>query len=201
MFRLTKIILIATTAGVLIWFIFGLLSSKNDTEEISIFSSDSGKNEEDESHTPSATSHIAGAGMAVSSELSKTYNSSGIGFSFNYPAGFKISEFTDEENRKTIILHRQDNAGNLQIYITPYDEPDFVVTKKKILNDIPDIIIEAPAGVDIGGTRGLAFFSKNEAFGDSAEVWFAKNGRFYQISGKRQNATILDGILRTWKFK
>ena len=137
------------------------------------------------------------------SAQTKKYENIKYGFSFNYPDGFTVSEFAEEGGKIVLTAQNAKTGEGLQIYITAYDDPNFVVSKESILRDVPDmpVLNSADAVVD-GKAKGAAFFSENESFGGAtAEVWFADGRNFYQATTLAKDAKILEEIIKSWKFK
>lgn len=67
---------------------------------------------------------------------------------------------------------------------------------------MPDLPFSNSVDVVIGGkARGVAFFSRNDAFsGETAEIWFADGRNFYQATAYRKDVKILEEIIKSWKF-
>lgn len=143
-------------------------------------------------------------------EYSKTYN--GAGFSFKYPAGFKISELpaADSVGGRTILVQNQAEKVGAQIYITPTEETSNILTTTDIADSLPDLAVRESQGVTIGNPvagagqsgKGVAFLSDNPAFGGaSREVWFVWKGHLYQISTYAELDPFLKGVFGTWQFR
>src|SRR3989344_1186592 len=101
------------------------------------------------------------------------YKNDQFGFSFGYPEGFNISAF---------------------------DEPG-PITKERILKDIPDMVISNEKEILVGGERALSFTSKDELGGETREIWIARGGYLYQITGYKNFEKELLEIMGTWKFQ
>ena len=134
--------------------------------------------------------------------LTKAYVNSVAGFSFNYPDDFTVSEFVEEDGKIALTMQKAKTGEGFQIYITTYDDHDFVVSAEQIRRDLPDLPFSNSADVVVGGkTKGVAFFSENEAFGGpTAEVWFADGRNFYQATAYRKDVKILEEIIKSWKL-
>jgi len=188
---LTIIVVIATA-----WFFYGA-KSEYKTRKISdssplIFNEEkSGEMD----HAPAATSSSASA-------QTKKYENAQYGFSFNYPAGFTIREFS-EEGKISLIIQNEETKQAVQFFITPYNDNSFEVSSERIKRDIPDMPFSNSADVIVGDkAKGVAFFSENEAFnGQTAEVWFADGKLFYQATASAKNARLLEEIIKGWSFK
>lgn len=137
-----------------------------------------------------------------SAQINK-YENAQYGFSFNYPLEFTIREFPEDEDRVALIIQNEKTDKTVQIYITSYDDQNFVVSAERIRSDIPDLPFSNSADVVMGGkAKGVAFFSENEAFGGpTAEIWFADGKLFYQATASAKNAGELEEIIKSWKFR
>ncbi|OGF82113.1 hypothetical protein A2924_03000 [Candidatus Giovannonibacteria bacterium RIFCSPLOWO2_01_FULL_44_16] len=130
------------------------------------------------------------------------YNSEELGFSFQYPPNFVISSF--EEGEATIILATATSTdASFQIYITAFDEPGDMITAERVQQDIPDIIINDPQEITIGGlAKGISFISESpEGSTSNSEIWFAHTGWLYQITAPLSDDTLLQRVLNMWKFE
>ena len=193
---------ILTIIGVIVaiataWFFYGE-KSEYKTSKISdssplIFNEEkSGEMDYVPMATPSSTS-----------AQTKKYENTQYGFSFNYPAGFTVSEFTEEEGRISLIIQNEETKQAVQFFITPYNDNSFEVSSERIKRDIPDLPFSNSADVVVGGkANGAAFFSENEAFkGQTAEVWFADGKIFFQATASAKDARLLEEIVKSWRFK
>lgn len=135
--------------------------------------------------------------------LTKKYENVQYGFSFSYQSDFAVSEFPEDEGKMSLIIQNEETDQTVQIYITSYDDHDFVVSAERIRSDLPDLPFSNSADVAVGGkAKGVAFFSENEAFGgDTAEVWFADGENFYQATAYGKDAKLLEEIVKSWKFQ
>ena len=139
---------------------------------------------------------------------SSEYKNSQYGFSFGQPEGFNVSDF-DEGDGKIILVknvgssvsNNSNNSENgFQIFITAFDEPG-PITKERILKDIPDMVISNEKEILVGGERALSFTSKDELGGETREIWIARGGYLYQITGYKNFEKELLEIMGTWKFQ
>ena len=126
--------------------------------------------------------------------INKTY-----GFSFKHPADFTVGEI-QEETHTTFLVQKQDGSQGIQISVSSFDEA--VVTKERIKQDVPDIVIEQESPIEIEGVQaGLAFISNGAGAGKSREVWFSYKGHLYQATTLIAHDSILKSILATWNFE
>lgn len=130
------------------------------------------------------------------------YENVKYGFSFNYQSDFTVREFPEDGGKTALIIQNEKLKQAIQIYITSYDDPDFAVGAEQIRRDLPDMPFLNSADVMVGGkAKGLAFFSQNESFGETAEVWFAHDGKFFQATTYGKDAKLLEEIIKSWRFK
>lgn len=129
------------------------------------------------------------------------YENSDIGFSFNYPKDFKITELSDDTG-ETILVKSQKPEEEFQIFISPFDEPE-PITADRIKKDVPDMKIEEPQQVLIGADKkinALIFLSENESIGKTREIWFSANGYLFQITAKAGQDGFIGPIVETFKI-
>ena len=129
----------------------------------------------------------------------KKYTHIDPAFSFEYPADFTISSFKDGEGETVLVKHPADTKKEFQIYLSPQDE-DFAVTKERIKQDAPEVVVDNPQTVSVDGTSGLFFASKSASMGATAELWFERAGWLYQITGYPESEGVMKGLAQTWKF-
>lgn len=149
------------------------------------------------------------------SELTKelgeaqTYEATEGDFSFVYPEKLKITEepIIDAEGGqvgKRILAESstpEGTARGFEIVVLPFDE-DTVLTKKRILQDVPEMAIKNEKNIKIGGDIGaLAFESQDENIGTTYEIWFAHSGFLYQARTYKDFGPMMEEILKQWRFK
>ena len=154
----------------------------------------------------------------------KTFTHPGYGFSFNYPSDWNATSFTEGDG-ETVLVQKsvsvtppsqggekegvkppsqggeKEGVAGVQIYISLFDEQETVLTKERILQDIPDLKITNDKPIKFAGTLdALSFDSVNDAGLNTKEIWFVHNGFLYQISAITGSETILNKMIGTWKF-
>lgn len=132
----------------------------------------------------------------------KKYKNAQHGFSFNYPQEFTAKEFPEEDGKISLIIQNAKTNQVVQIFVTSYDDKSFESTSERIKHDLPDLPFSNSADIVVGDkAKGVAFFSKNDAFGgDTAEAWFADGKTFFQITASAKDARLLEEIVKSWKF-
>ena len=192
--KISVIAAVLATLSVASWFFFGAKKERKSTENLDyspmIFKEESAEKTKTDEESSS-----------LSSQNNK-YENVKYGFSFNYPDGFTVSEFVEEGGKIVLTAQNAKTGQGLQIYITAYDDPNFLVSKESILRDVPDMPVLNSADVVVDGkAKGAAFFSENESFGKTAEVWFADGRNFYQATAYRKDVKILEEIIKSWEFR
>lgn len=148
------------------------------------------------------------------SDLPLEYKNESLGFSFRYPKGFKITEFSDGQGN--VILAEGENGKSFQIYIQPFDEPAFVetstgkemtLTPERIRQDVPKIVMRNTQLYELDGISTIVFESEEPNFGPTFEVWFIypenpyPHGNYlYQITSSADFAQEVTEIINTWRF-
>ncbi len=138
----------------------------------------------------------------------KTFQHPGYGFSFEYPKDWNVSSFSEGEG-ETILV--QSSETGVQIYISPFDEPETALTKERILKDIPEMVINNDQPIKFAGLSALRFDSVSQSGQNTREVWFAHNGFLYQISFALRSLgeagavvgseEVLNKMIETWKIQ
>ena len=130
------------------------------------------------------------------------YVNTAYGFSFEKPKRMTATSFA-EEMGETIVLQETQGSDNFQIFVLPWDEPDYaVMTAERIRQDIPDMVIEEPQeAVLADGTHALLFWSKEEGSGKTREVWIIHGAYLYEVSALANMDSLLARIMGTWKFE
>lgn len=141
-----------------------------------------------------------------------TYKAEEDGFTFAYPDKLKVTETpikneNDEQIGKTILVESTDSGPTAQagkgfeITVLPFDE-DIVLTKERILQDLPQFKIEKEKSVKVGGDiSALAFESQDEGIGETYEIWFVHKGYIYEARTYRSFGETMEKILGTWEFQ
>ncbi|MBI2624580.1 hypothetical protein HYW67_03785 [Candidatus Parcubacteria bacterium] len=130
-------------------------------------------------------------------------------FSFRYPAGFTVTALPPDDNGETVLMRNpNDQKQEFQIRISEFDEPfdpaqgkPGPITPERIRKDIPDMAIDTPQTVSVGGENALAFLSRDDSLGNTREVWFVSGGYLYQITAYAEMDDLLGKILQTWEFR
>jgi hypothetical protein len=118
------------------------------------------------------------------------------GLSFAVPADFLVSSFEEDQVEIITADHPLLRAG-FQIVISPTDETAASVTEAKLRQDNPSLIIsDATEFVLPEEIPAIRFSSNDPSLGETRELWFIREARFYQIRMYAEDVTWLDPWIR-----
>ena len=126
------------------------------------------------------------------------YKDGQYGFSLSYPKSFNVSDF-DDSGGKMILFKNAASDNGFQIFITAFDEPG-VITKERILKDIPDMTISGDEYIDIGGEHALSFIGQDDLGGKMREIWLVHSGYLYRVKAYESFEEEMLKIINTIKF-
>lgn len=165
-----------------------------------------GSNKKNLSLGPNGTSTTETSGLEHGDPSSKkVYLHGDNSFTFSFPGDFNFSnlaETTDSGAQAETVLFVGNSASrNFQIHISAYTEKA-PITAELIKRDIPDLLIESPEKVGVGGAQGVAFISgPKDGTLRTREIWFSYNGKLYQISTYKDFDNQMVDILSSWKWQ
>ena len=145
------------------------------------------------------------AAVAASTTASETfpnvYKNTNYGFSFRYPSTLKVGESTAGDGATTILAQDVAEHIGFQVYITPFTDPDPVITAARVAESIPNLTIEEAQQAQLSGSsEGVTFLTKDPSFGESRQVWVVYKQHLYQISTYSSQDALLRKVLATWVF-
>ena len=182
---------------------FSVFKSGEDSAEITennIFNSDFGEQLkiEEDSQLGTVTENIGDSiiDSEIKSQSPLHYTNEKYNFSFNYPSDVTASFFKEGEG-DMVLIQSSDTSRFAQIFIIPFDEPE-PISKKRILKDLPNIVIKNEQKGTVGGHPAVAFLGRHETLGNTYEIWFTRNLHLYQIMTKESTAQFLINIIKTW---
>lgn len=131
----------------------------------------------------------------------QTFTHPTFAFSVEYPNTFVIEAYKEKDGGETIIFQTQDEKKlGFQIFISPFGE-DEVITRERILEDIPFTTVLEPQEAIIGDDiHALLFWSEDPRVGRTREVWFTYDGNLYEITTYAELDSWLAQILSSWRF-
>ena len=126
----------------------------------------------------------------------ETYHDLTGGLSFKYPKGYSIREIPApvEGEARTLLLSKEGAAPSVQVAVSSFDE-DIVLTIGRIEADVPDLGMKNPQEIDVAGTKGVKFDSDS-----GVNVWFVTKGNLFQLTALSAEASVLDGIVSSFKI-
>lgn len=129
------------------------------------------------------------------------YTNAEYGFSFRYPDALHVGgNMTSNDGVTTILVQDAVQHIGFQIYITPFTDPDPVITAARVAQSLPDLVMRDAQEVQVGGSQGLSFLTKDASFGESRQVWIVHKSNLYQVSTYNAQSTLLEKVLATWVF-
>ncbi len=150
--------------------------------------------------TPDAA---AAASRYAAAPFTHTYINPTYGFSFQYPDGLAIGEWTDpsqEGDATTILVQNIDEHLFFQIYITPWGDPQTPLTAALIEELAPQLQVHDARPITVGGVDGILFSAQAPNQGDSVQVLFVHDGALYQIGTDATQLPLLYKVLASWTF-
>jgi hypothetical protein len=164
-------------------------------------------NVETEWGNPSVAAQEAQRLSAELPTASSHYVDPKLKLSFDYPKGFTVSAFDEDEGddgedagQRTILTQDAQKSIGLQITAMPFADPINTLTEDRIEGDL-DIRISKYSIIKIGkdnDIEAVTFLS-----GDSVlyrEVWFVNNGMLYEAKAYQSSEPLIIAILRTLKL-
>lgn len=119
-------------------------------------------------------------------------------FSIELPKDFTSKE-EDVDGFKKYIFESKEARKGFEIAVLPFDEVG-PLTRERILQDLPDMIITDEKDIMIGEEApALAFESVDEGLGPTFEIWFIYGGNLYQARTYLEFGPQMTEILKTFK--
>lgn len=135
----------------------------------------------------------------VSASRPQLYSNSKYNFTLQLPEEFAVSELT-EKNGDIILVQGSDSDASFQIFVMSFEEKE-PLTPERIKRNIPDLVIEDPAYIDVDGVEALAFYSQGQSPEKVYEVWMVNKGWLYQVMINANQKEFALEVLKTWRFK
>lgn len=160
---------------------------------------------ETHSQTAGKDSHTSDVVATSTSEIARTipsgwkeYQSAQYAFSVLFPEAMQVTEFDEGEGAATITFQDDATASGFQIFVTPYGFPQ--VSPERFRKDIPSGVRESPKDITVDGATASSFYSSNAALGDTAEIWFIRDGYLFEVTTLKSLDAWLGDIMQSWKF-
>lgn len=186
--RLIFILIMLVTGSVLVWFLTMQLFPSSHTA------------------TPHELPILPGVDSRTNSKYpprevpagSSEFRSDLYDFSVLYPQDLQVKITNEGGGASTIAIENDKTARGFQIFVVPFSGSQITDARFKL--DEPSGVRDSLKNVSIDGATGASFFGKTDALGDTAEVWFVRNGYLYEVTALKIDAGWLSGIMNTWKF-
>lgn len=211
--------IVAVTGGIVLVFAGFFIFFRVGKEFVEVgLPAGSPTSETSEVEGPPAGTQPAGSPTSKSISEEQTFTHPKYLFSFKYPKDFNATSFEDGEG-DMVLVQSKDSKSGFQMYITPFDEPG-PITTKRVKKDLPDIMIEDPQQIELrisanektnqreSRIPALIFFSQSESLGRTREVWFLwpedpklAGNYLYQVTAPAESDKELSKIMATFKFE
>ena len=126
------------------------------------------------------------------------YRSERYKFSLFYPKTIKVEEFDEGGGASTIVFQNPKEGLGFQIFIVPFSGNQ--ITDERFKQDVPSGVRNELRNITVDGASGASFYSENILLGETAEVWFIKNGFLYEVIAPKVLNAWLSEIMQTWHF-
>jgi hypothetical protein len=127
------------------------------------------------------------------------YYNERYGFSFKLPEGTQSHEKFEGPGAVTITIEDIAEERAFQIFVVPYEEE--VITKERLMQDIPSGRYGGEEEITLDGVPARAFVSTDNRLGELREVWLIRKGYLYEITTLIKDEVWLSDTLLTWKFE
>ena len=121
-----------------------------------------------------------------------------IVFLSSVQTSLQVQAFDEGKGAQTITFQNPDVGQGFQIFIVPYGARQ--VSAERFKQDEPSGVMKEPLDIQIDGTTGTRFKSKDMLLGETREVWFIHDGYLFEITAPISLDAWLASIMATWKF-
>ncbi len=129
------------------------------------------------------------------------YVSTDSAYTLTTPVDFTSTALSQDDGSETVLFVGSTATRNFQMYISDYAS-DELITPQVIQKNIPDLLVEKPETIAVDGAQGVAFISgPKDGTLRTREIWFAYNGKLYQITTFKEFDDQMVDILSTWKWQ
>lgn len=119
-------------------------------------------------------------------------------FSLFYPKDLSVSKKDNGGGSTTLVLQDPEQGIGLQIFVVPYGFP--TITDEQFKKDDLSGVRTNTQEITIDGVKAVSFFSQSALLGDTAEIWFIKDGYLFEITAPKTLAEWLSGVMASWEF-
>ena len=115
-----------------------------------------------------------------------------------YQKSLKVEELKEGGGASTIVFQNPEEGLGFQIFIVPFSGNQ--ITDERFKQDVPSGVRDELRNISVDGASGASFYSTNTLLGETAEVWFIKNGFLYEVTAPKSLVSWLSTIMETWFF-
>ncbi len=126
------------------------------------------------------------------------YHNATYHFSLFYPQDLSAREYKEVGTAMTVTFEGPFSDRGFQVFVVPYGEKR--VTPERFKTDVPSGIIASSTDITLDGIAATAFYSRNQAMGDTYEIWFLYHGFLYEVTTYKEFDAWLNEIMSSWKF-
>lgn len=128
----------------------------------------------------------------------REFRSELYGFSILYKDELTIKQFEEGGGAATFTFENASSTLGFQLFVVPYGEEK--ISQERFFKDSPSGVRENSKDLKVDKIVATSFYGKDEALGDTYEVWFIKNGLLYEVSTTRALESWLSTLIKTWLF-
>lgn len=128
----------------------------------------------------------------------REYRNNTYHFSLFYPETLSVKEFDEGGGASAIVFQNLEEGKGFQIFIVPFSGNQ--ITDERFRKDVPSGLKKELKDITVDSAMGASFYSVNTILGETAEVWFIKNGFLYEVTAPRALDQWLSEIMRYWRF-
>ena len=192
-------VIIIIGVGAIGWIVWngGFMSSENNRNSPSTDEQVQGTPEENSGDVSAA---VVGDSIDDGKVDTGVYTNTTYHFSFRVPEGASVQSVQKTEESSIFLVRNPARKFEIQIAVFPFDEPG-PITRERILQDVPDMVIKNPQNVLVGKNKfsALLFSGNVSGVGATREIWFIKNGYLFQVSTPSEFETDLGKMMETWE--
>lgn len=148
-----------------------------------------------------AADSLQGIGTSSGREIPydyQEYRSTPYHFSLLYPLELSVREYNEGGDAATITFQSTSTAEGFQLFIIPYGAS--AISADRFRKDEPSGVRGSPQNISVGGVPAVSFYGYDTRLGDTAEVWFIRDGYLYEATAPKSEAAWLSTVLAAWKF-
>ncbi|HVZ76269.1 MAG TPA: hypothetical protein VG934_03330 [Candidatus Paceibacterota bacterium] len=128
----------------------------------------------------------------------KEYHSDLYRFSIIYPDDLAFLAYPEAAGGGTFTFENDSQGRGFQVYVTPFQGSQ--ITDERFKADDPSGVRDNLQNITVDGAVGASFYGKDKALGDTAEIWFLREGYLYEVTTLKATADLLTSVMQTWKF-